>query len=217
MKLKICGVITEPDEEAIIAAAPLVNLFEVRIDLIGPDWITVAENLTKPWIATNRLAAQGGKWNDSESSRLETLLRALDLGASIVDLELITPSVGEMIAAVKKKARCLVSHHDFGGTPSAEVLPHLMKRLLAAGADICKLVTTANSIEDNLNILELYDQFADRSLITFAMGELGITSRVMAPLCGAEFTYAALDSDKLSAPGQLTVSQLATIYRRLKV
>jgi 3-dehydroquinate dehydratase I len=217
MKLRICGVITEPDEAAIRAAAPLVNLFEVRIDLIGPDWPAIVENITKPWIATNRLATQGGKWQNSESSRLEELLKALDLGASIVDLELVTSSVGEMIAAVKKKARCLVSHHDFVGTPSPEVLPFLIKRLLAAGADICKLVTTANSVDDGLNLLKLYDQFPDNSLVAFAMGEPGAVSRVMAPLCGAEFTYAALDSGTPSAPGQLTVSQLAGIYRRLRV
>ncbi|XUX00603.1 MAG: type I 3-dehydroquinate dehydratase [Dehalogenimonas sp.] len=217
MRLKICGVITEPDEAAIRAAAPLVNLFEVRIDLVGPDWPAIAENLNKPWIATNRLASQGGMWQDSEASRLETLLKALDFGASIVDVELVTSSVVDMIAAVKKKARCLISHHDFSGTPSSEVLPHLVKRLAAAGADICKLVTTANSIDDSLRLLGLYDLFPDKSLVAFGMGEAGVISRVMAPLCGAEFTYAALDTSKPSAPGQLTVSQLAEIYRRMKV
>ncbi|APV43546.1 3-dehydroquinate dehydratase [Dehalogenimonas formicexedens] len=217
MKLKICGVITEADEAAIRAAAPLVNLFEVRIDLIGPEWPAVAGNLTSPWIATNRMAAQGGTWQGSESSRLEELMKALDLGASMVDLELITPTVGEMVAAVKKKARCLISHHDLDGTPSPELLPFLIKRQLAAGADICKLVTTANAVSDNVNILGLYNQFPGSSLVAFAMGEAGVTSRVMAPLCGAPFTYAALDSGKPSAPGQLTVSQLAEIYRRMKV
>ncbi|PPD58243.1 type I 3-dehydroquinate dehydratase [Dehalogenimonas etheniformans] len=217
MRLKICGVITEPDEAAIRTAAPLVNLFEVRIDLIGQDWPAIAENLNKPWIATNRLASQGGKWQGSENSRLEALIKALDLGASIVDLELVTSSVVDMIAAVKKKARCLISHHDFNGTPSPEVLPQLVKRLTAAGADICKLVTTANSIDDSLSLLGLYDLFPDKSLVAFAMGEAGVISRVMAPLCGAEFTYAALDSGQSSAPGQLTVSQLAEIYRHLKV
>ena len=217
MKLKICGVITEPDEAAIRAAAPLVNLFEVRIDLIGADWQAIAENLTKPWIATNRLASQGGKCDDSESSRLNALLKALELGASIIDLELVTPDVVSMIAAVKKKARCLISHHDFSGTPAPEVLPFLVKRLLAAGGDISKLVTTANSVDDGLNLLGLYDQFPDKNLIAFAMGQEGVISRVMAPLCGAEFTYAALDSSEPAAPGQLTVSQLSNIYRRIKV
>ena len=216
MKLKICGVITEPDEAAIRSAAPLVNLFEVRIDLIGADWPAIVENLTKPWIATNRLASQGGKWHDSESLRLEALLKALELGASIIDLELVTSNVVPMIAAVKKKARCLISHHDFSGTPAPEVLPFLVKRLLAAGGDISKLVTTANSVDDGLNLLGLYDQFPDKNLIAFAMGQAGVISRVMAPLCGAEFTYAALDSGEPSAPGQLTVSQVAGIYRRIK-
>lgn len=216
MRTKICGVITEPDEAAIRAAAPLVDYFEVRIDLIGADWPAIAENLIRPWIATNRLPAQGGKWNGSENSRLEELLKALELGASIVDLELITPCVGEMVAAVKKKARCLVSHHDFSGTPSFEVLTHIVKRQLAAGADVCKLVTTAKTMDDNLSLLKLYDVFPEKNLVAFAMGEAGAVSRVLAPLCGAKFTYAALDDGKGSAPGQMTVAQLAGFYRLLK-
>jgi 3-dehydroquinate dehydratase I len=216
MRTKICGVITEADESAIINAAPLVDLFEVRIDLIGADWPNVAKNLIRPWIATNRLAAQGGKWSGSEDSRLDELLKAMELGASMVDLELITPRLGEMAAAVKKKARCLVSHHDFNGTPSLEVLTHIVRRQLAAGADICKMVTTANTTDDNLNILKLYDVFPDSNMVAFAMGETGAVSRVLAPLCGAKFTYASLDDGKGSAPGQMTVAQLAGFYRLLK-
>jgi 3-dehydroquinate dehydratase I len=216
MRTKICGVITEADESAIINAAPLVDLFEVRIDLIGADWPNVAKNLIRPWIATNRLPTQGGKWSGSENSRLEELLKAMELGATMVDLELSTPRLGEMAAAVKKKARCLVSHHDFNGTPSLEVLTHIVRRQLAAGADICKMVTTANTTDDALNILKLYDVFPDSGMVAFAMGEQGAVSRVFAPLCGAKFTYAALDDGKGSAPGQMTVAQLAGFYRLLK-
>jgi 3-dehydroquinate dehydratase-1 len=59
---RICGVVTCHDEAAIAGAAPVIDLFELRLDLVGPRWPETARLLTKPWIATNRLAAEGGKW-----------------------------------------------------------------------------------------------------------------------------------------------------------
>jgi len=216
MKPKICGVITAADQSAIAAAAPLVDLFEIRIDLIGEDWAEVTRSLTKPWLACNRLAAEGGHWRGTEVQRKAELLRALDMGASIIDLELATPNLAKMVAAIKKKVRCLISHHDFNGTPSFDELKEIVLRQVAAGADIGKVVTIANSIDDNLNLLRLYDEFPDNKLVAFGMGEAGVLSRVLAPLAGAEFTYASLETGKQSAPGQLTTNQLAQIYGSLK-
>ena len=216
MKAKICAVITDLNLAATYAAEPLVDLFEVRIDLIGDGWPEVARKLTKPWLACNRLTAEGGRWDRTEAERKEQLLKALEMGASIVDLELATPNLAPMVAAIKKKARCLISYHDFDGTPAAEGLKSIVERQLAAGADVCKLVTRANSIDDNLRLLRLYGEFAGRKLVAFGMGEPGILSRVLAQLAGAEFTYAALETGRESAPGQMTVAQLAEIYHLLK-
>ena len=216
MKPAICGVITEDDREVISAAEPLVDLFEVRIDLIGERWPEVAQELTTPWLACNRLAAEGGRWVGTEARRQEELLKALGLGASIIDLELATPDLARLVEAVKKKARCLISFHNFSATPPIEELEGIIKHQLAAGADICKLVTTASSIDDNLRLLRLYGKFGSQKLVAFAMGELGVLSRTLSPLAGAEFTYAALVADRQSAPGQMTVAQLTEIYRLLK-
>ncbi len=217
MKPKICAVITMDDEAAIAAAAPLADLFEVRIDLIGETWPEVARTLKKPWIATNRIASEGGKWQGTEGARFEELLKALELGASIIDLELVTPDLAKTIKLVKKKAHCLISHHDFKGTASLEDLKETVNRQLDFGADICKLVTTANSFDDNLQLLKLYREFRGQKLVAFGMGESGILSRVLAPLAGAEFTYASLETGRQSAPGQLTAAQLAEIYGLLKL
>jgi 3-dehydroquinate dehydratase type I len=217
VKAKICAVITDADLAAIAAAAPWVDLFEVRIDLIGEKWPEVARKLTKPWLACNRLAAEGGRWDGTEARRKEELLKALDMGASIIDLELATPNLPKMAEAVKKKARCLISYHNFSGTPPFEELKGIIERQLTAGADICKLVTSATAVNDNLKIMRLYGEFTGRKLVAFGMGEAGTISRVLAPLAGAEFIYASLETGKQSAPGQMTVAQLTEIYRLLKI
>ena len=217
MKPKICAVITDTNEAAIAAAGPFADLFEVRIDLIGQQWPDVARKLTKPWIATNRLAAEGGRWQGTEINRIKELLKALDLGAAIIDLELATPDLLKTIKAVKKKARCLISHHDLNGTPCLEELKEIINLQLDVGADICKLVTTAHCLDDNFTLLRLYREFRGQTLITFGMGGAGILSRTLAPLAGAEFTYASLETGKQSAPGQLTAAQLAEVYGLLKL
>jgi len=217
VKPKICAVITTDDEAAINAAAPIAELFEIRIDLIGENWPEIAGKLSKPWIATNRIAAEGGKWNGTENARLDELLKALDVGAAIIDLELATPNLSKMVHAVKKKARCLISHHDFNGTLPPEDLREIIRRQIAEGADICKLVTTARSIDDNLNLLRLYREFPGQKLVVFGMSESGILSRVLAPMAGAEFTYASLGIGQEAAPGQLSITQLAGIFGLLKI
>ena len=69
-KTGICAVITDNDLEAVKDVAPSVDLFEVRIDLIGAGWREIARQLQKPWIACNRSAEEGGSWRGTETERI---------------------------------------------------------------------------------------------------------------------------------------------------
>ena len=209
---RICATIVNNDPKSIKEVAPLVDLFEVRIDLIGDGWQEVAGQLNKPWIACNRIAAEGGKWGGNEARRIERLLQAIELGAEIVDLELSTKNLENVIRLVKKKARCLLSFHDLEETPTFDTMNEIVKKQSKAGADICKVVTTARSFEDNLAVLRLIPEFPATKLVAFAMGPLGAISRVLCPLVGGDFTYASIEKGKESAPGQITVRELVKIY-----
>ena len=92
----------------------------------------------------------------------------------------------------------------------------VVRRQSEAGADICKLVTTATSFEDNLSVLQLIPEFPKLRLVSFAMGPLGLMSRVICPLVGGEFTYASIEKGKEAAPGQIAVNDLITIYQMVK-
>lgn len=209
---KICAVLVTQDLEAIKATEPLVELFEVRIDLIGDGWQQVARQLKKPWIACNRRAAEGGSWRGNEAGRIEELVKATELGASTVDIELETDNLTEAITVIKKKAKCLLSYHEMEKTPSLNKLKGIVNRQLKAGADICKVVATAQSSEDNLTVLKLIADFPQIKIVSFAMGPLGLASRILCPLMGGEFTYASTEQGKESAPGQITASNLRIIY-----
>ena len=208
----ICAVITSNNIKAIHEVEALIQLYELRIDLVGKNWPDIVQQLSKPWIACNRAPEEGGAWQGSEDQRIATLMRATELGATIIDVELRTKNLSSIVPMIKESSKCLLSYHNFTGTPPLDTMKEIIIMQLEAGADICKLVTTAHSLEDSLVTLELFPQFPDNKLVTFAMGDLGIISRILSPLAGGEFTYAALARGSESAPGQITVKELCNIY-----
>lgn len=212
---RICAVITTSDLEVIRQAEPLVDLFEVRIDLIGDDWQAVVKGLNKPWIACNRSTVEGGQWQDNEERRIERLLQALELGAAIIDIELKTKDVRNIIKLIKQRAECLLSYHDLEKTPDFDTIRQIIQQQIEAGADICKVVTTARSFEDNASVLQLVPAFPGKRVVAFAMGTAGITSRIFCPLVGGDFTYASLAEGRESAPGQILVKDLKNIYEMI--
>ncbi len=212
---RICAAIVTDDLPVIRKVEPLVDLFEVRIDLIGREWRKVAGRLKKPWIACNRRAEEGGKWKGSEPARIKELLSAIDLGANIVDVELGTPRVEKVVAKIKGQAECLLSYHDITGTPDFEKMKEIIMRQINTGADICKVVTTARSFKDNLSVLRLIKEFPREKVVAFAMGEAGQISRVLCPLAGGYFTYGSIEEGRESAEGQIAVSKLRRIYEML--
>jgi len=214
---KICAVITNADFEIEKETESQIDLFEVRIDLIGDNWIDVARKLKKPWIACNRLSDEGGQWRDSEARRIEKLLQAIDLGANIIDVELSTKNLANVISFIKKRAGCLVSTHNLEKTPSLEELRSIVTKQIDAGADICKVVTKANSIKDNWTVIQLVSEPHNVPLVSFAMGTLGVLSRILSPLNGGYFTYASLNEGGESAPGQVSVKDLVNLYKFLEI
>ncbi len=215
-KVSVCASIVNKDIEAVAEVEPLVDLLEVRIDLIGDGWDEIACRLNRPWIACNRIATEGGRWQGSEARRKEELLKAIRLGASIIDIELTAANLENFVPLIKKEARCLLSYHNIEKTPPLDELKKIIKRQLAAGADICKLATAATDAGDNLTILKIISEFPQADIIAFAMGPLGLSSRIMSPMVGGFLTYASVKKGAEAAPGQLTVEELHNLYRLVK-
>ena len=215
-KPRICAVLTSEEIGVLEASAEMADLFEVRIDLIGPHWKTLATALHKPWIATNRLPGEGGRWTEGETRRKEELVEALCLGASMVDIDLSTPDMAEFVPVIKEKAECIISYHNYKATPRFNDLKTIVQAELAAGADICKIATTATDFSDNLAVLGLIREFPSSRLVVMAMGSAGQPSRLLGPLAGGEFTYAAVTRGQESAPGQLPLAETYHLYRMLK-
>ena len=217
---KICVVITARDTEGVVETIGRVeghrpDLIEIRLDYLqGPYELDVIRGVsTLPMIATNRGTDQGGLSSEADSERMGTVIKACEAGFEYADIELAIPQAGQIAEKVKDLgAKAIISHHDFKGTPSKERLNEILTGMLGAGADICKIVGTATSPEDNLTYLNLIQENPSVSLVSFGMGKTGLLSRVFSPLFGAAYTYASSEAGRESAPGQLTVPELRQIY-----
>jgi 3-dehydroquinate dehydratase-1 len=102
-------------------------------------------------------------------------------------------------------------------TPSHDVMKVLVRKQLNAGADIAKVVTTAQKFEDNASTLRLIQEFPEARVISFAMGPLGLVSRVLCPLVGGDFIYASVAPGGEAAPGQLRADDLREIYKMVEI
>ncbi len=195
---------------------------EIRLDYLEeptPNLPKLFRTLPGPVIATNRPAAEGGRWQGSEADRLKLLAEALALNVTCLDVELSTDeSFRAELAARRDKTKLILSWHDFSGTPDASRLEAVLAEMLAADADILKLVTMALRPEDNLRLLSLIPQAKahGRDIIAFCMGPLGKWSRLAAPLLGSFLTFAPFSKSGASAPGQLTVNDLKKVWRVFK-
>lgn len=204
-------------EEA-LRQAEEADLIELRFDLSkGLTPKEVRKLTAKPLIATNRLKREGGSFQGREEERLKLLYEAAEAGFEYVDLEASTKGLLEHAERLKAAgAKLVVSSHNFKRTPSLQILRQTLKNGLKVKPEICKIVSMARRLEDNLTMLSFLSGASKRSkvkIVAFCMGSMGVPSRVLSPLFGGYFTYASISHGREAAPGQLSLAQLREIYR----
>jgi len=195
------------------------DFIEVRLDSLKKhnQLADIAQCSNTPLIATNRSTKCQGKFLGSETERQKILMDAAKNGFEYVDVELSTPKLKNIISDLREMgAKPIVSFHDFNKTPNSTQLNKILKEEIASGADICKIVTTARFVEDNLTVLDFVSKACKNArIVCFCMGELGKPSRLLSPVFGAFFTLASLESERKTAPGQLTIREMRSAYEAL--
>jgi len=203
-------------EEAEVQHADLI---EVRLDSLK-NQARIAEISSRsntPLIATNKSIEHHGKFSRSEDARQKILVDAARNGFEYVDVDLFIPNIRELIGDLREAgAKPIVSFHDFDGTLELSRLNLVLEEEIALGAEVCKIVTTANQVEDNLTTLNFVSEASKKAkTVCFAMGELGKPSRLLSPVFGAFFTFASLDEKRKTAEGQLTIQEMRRAYELL--
>ena len=194
----------------------MADLIEIRLDYRQEplNLHSIRVSTSKPLIATNRLKDQGGKAEEPESQRLQLLFDAVDAGFDYVDIESSTSGLEKIIYELHGAgAKVIVSIHDFKNPLDIQQLEWHHVELSKTKCDIIKISGLANRYEDNLPYLEYNKKHPGN--VSFGMGEMGIISRILAPLTGAAYTYASLGSGLELAPGQVPLKALRETYRRI--
>ena len=162
-------------------------------------------------MATCRRHQNHGRFNGSIEEALAILDLAVQNGASAVDVEIETAEVaGDRLTQLRSRAAVIVSYHNFEATP---VLDSIVNRVLRVSADVYKIVTTARKPSDNVRVLAAAKALTRQKVTVLAMGELGFPTRVLSPVFGGAYTYAAPMYAEGTAAGQVSARLLRNLYR----
>ena len=195
------------------------DFVEVRLDRLEEQGgvVDIAECTKIPLIATNRAKDCLGEFSGSETQRCQMLLDAAKNGFEYVDIELSAAGLKGIVENLRQiGVKPIISFHDFKKTPDVPKMRKILKDQIENGAEVCKIVTTARAVEDNLKLLNFLRTASKSSkVICFAMGSLGKISRLLSPLFGGFFTIASLERGRETAPGQMTIRELRAAYKTL--
>ncbi|MHC4189969.1 MAG: shikimate dehydrogenase [Planctomycetota bacterium] len=170
-----------------------------------------------PVIVTCRDKQQGGAIGYPHRLRVDVLTGALKAGAEFIDFEydnfLSIENQEKIRLALSRssKGRLILSAHNFK-TTFADISRLYRNILAVCPVAIPKLVYTANHINDCFEAFDLL-HYTSGERIVFCMGAPGLVSRIIAKKLDCFVTFASIDEQSATAPGQLTVEQFKKLYR----
>lgn len=223
---KVCVALGIPDVDKLMAQARHEieqgeRFLEFRLDYLkdaeaGANAIRTLTEESPDLIvlATCRRKENHGHFNGSIEEQCRILGMAITAGARAVDLEIESAEVRGVPLDDLRRARLIVSYHNWEGTPA---LDPVVRRMTKIDAEFYKLVTTAKKQSDCARVLSALKPAARAKWILLAMGESGFATRVLAPSAGYAYTYAAPSSVEGTASGQVSARTLRHLYRIEKI
>jgi 3-dehydroquinate dehydratase type I len=133
----------------------------------------------------------------------------LDISSQVED---ITRLQSERLAL-----KTILSYHNYQLTPSDTELRSITERIAGWGAHITKISTFCSIQRDALRLLSLLIDLreAGRRCIVLGMGKHGVITRVFGAQWGNEISFAPIDINQRSAPGQIALDKLDSIMQAL--
>jgi len=188
--------------------APRIGLAEIRLDLMRTfDIEKLVAGSQVPLIMTCRPERERGGYAGPEGERLAILRTAYECGCAYVDVE--ADSLDSVSGWRGSATRIIASQHWFDHMPADLIGTYLDLRDRCA---VVKLVGTAQSAKDVLPVLKLLRN-ATTPVIAMAMGSAGTCTRIVSPAFRHSLlTYGSTAAASQTAPGQITVDEMADRY-----
>jgi len=198
------------------AAADGADMVEFRFDALKPlpapdsaAWVLERSPLKA--VATCRAREQGGILDVPRDVRLAVLRRAVRSRAAYVDIEFPDePVLAAERSLCRSDSQIIASFHDWTGVPAD--VADIIARMEKGAGDIIKLAVTPASAETSARLLRMNAGGCKRRMV-IGMGLAGAPTRILGQLYGAEFTFAPLVKEKASAPGQVTLGEMLSLFR----
>jgi 3-dehydroquinate dehydratase/shikimate dehydrogenase len=201
------------------------EIIELRMDYLKDLNVSQVKQLIKETkrssqsavLITCRDSREGGIGKHLEDLRIQLFIEAVKQGADFIDLEFQNYRQDKIRQKVQQVlhenplAKLILSAHNFEGKfDSVSDLYNKIRNIEPSA--IAKLVYTAKHINDCFEAFDVLHD-SDGDVITFCMGKAGLISRVLAKKLGSFLTFASLNTESATAPGQLTARELKALYR----
>ncbi|MBV9939897.1 MAG: type I 3-dehydroquinate dehydratase, partial [Acidobacteriaceae bacterium] len=164
-------------------------------------------------IGTCRHQDNDGHFSGLVDEQIRLLSVAGKAGAVAVDLEIESAEKAKKtVSSLREEVPLVISYHNFTTTPS---LAAISRRVMTIPADAYKIIVTARKPGDNLRVLQfaLHGLGDSVPLIAFAMSDIGVATRILAPSYGCLYTYAAPSEAEGTASGQISGRLMHNLYR----
>jgi len=184
---------------------------EIRLDLCG-----LTENETQLLFVKSRIPLIATFRRRSNNLFLPAMLG----GAAYVDIDGIASDdkITDIINRITNpRTKKILSYQNYQKTPSLKELKAYYRNGVKHGADIIKIVTTAESFEDSERVLSLYrlrkegELESDIPLVAYTMGYPGSYSGIEACACGAPLLYCSPDSKTRLYPGMPALNEMENL------
>jgi len=213
------------------------DLIEFRFDYINeakfitPSLLKEIMNVIPPKIPkifTFRRKKEGGQYDLSTNERLDVLRHLIEVKPDYLDIEFnseseILKTVSDL--AYDNKVKLIFSYHDFEKCVTYEETAKILtkfddklKHELFINVDkinesIFKIVFTAQVFDDNVQVLNICKKLSQqgKKFVCFAMGEVGLLSRILCVKFGSLWTYSSLEEK--TAPGQIKIEKIREIHQ----
>lgn len=215
---RICAVVTAPTLSQFLSSLETAQIratfVELRVDALGSltldDLQTIRKHTYQTAIFCCRRQEEGGAFQGSAFEQQAMLQTANDLGFDYLDIDL---QRADHIQINAKRAKIILSFHDFYQTPTLPILQQQLANMRRYQPDIFKFSVMVHNKEGAYRLLQfLLSKNPEEAMVVLGMGEAGKIVRLLSPWLGGLFTFAA-NGESSSAPGQMDFTQLQALYQ----
>ncbi len=173
-----------------------------------------------PLLVTFRTAAEGGLrpiGKEEYFALLKNLAGREDVDLLDMEAWFDPDQTADRVAELQAGGKVVIlSHHNFSLTPSLEEMTERLETMARMGADIAKLAVMPRTMEDVYRLLTATSLVHEKDLcpiITMAMGQQGLISRLCGEISGSCLTFGS--AGQASAPGQAAADRLRLVLDRI--